>query len=122
MNFQIRPRSQSCCFQLMKQMIPKQLSYTTDSIEPVVISGVSCRLPDCDSFAEFGKMLRQGEDFTGEQKRFLSTRAPPRCGYLRHLSKFDAAFFKMPPRLAEASDPQLRMLLEVVLESIIDAG
>ena len=57
-----------------------------------------------------------------QQNRFLSNRVPPRLGLLRDLSKFDASFFRMPPKMAEASDPQLRMLLEVVFETIMDAG
>ena len=56
------------------------------------------------------------------QKRFRTVRVPPRLGLLRDLSKFHAGFFKMPPKLAEASAPQIRMLLEVVFETIVYSG
>ena len=47
---------------------------------------------------------------------------PKRSGKLKDLSKFDASFFGVHPRQANAMDPQLRMLLEVTYESIADAG
>ena len=90
--------------------------------EDVVISGISCRLPSCDNFSEFSQNLRNGTDMVGEQTRFQSVQVPRRMGLLRSLDKFDAAFFRTPPKLAETSDPQIRMLLEVVFETIVDAG
>lgn len=45
-----------------------------------------------------------------------------RTGKMKDLTQFDAEFFGYPPALAERSDPQQRMLLEVVYETIIDAG
>ena len=47
---------------------------------------------------------------------------PGRCGKLKEISKFDAAFFGVHPKQAHAMDPQLRMLLEVTYEAILDAG
>lgn len=41
---------------------------------------------------------------------------------MKDITQFDAEFFGYPPLLAERSDPQQRMLLEVVFETIIDAG
>jgi len=41
---------------------------------------------------------------------------------MKDITQFDAEFFGYPPVLAERSDPQQRMLLEVVFETIIDAG
>lgn len=45
-----------------------------------------------------------------------------RTGKMKDITQFDAEFFGYPPVLAERSDPQQRMLLEVVFETIIDAG
>jgi len=45
-----------------------------------------------------------------------------RTGKMKDLSQFDAEFFGYPPALAERSDPQQRMLLEVAYEAIVDAG
>jgi len=45
-----------------------------------------------------------------------------RTGKMKDITQFDAEFFGYPPALAERSDPQQRMLLEVVYEAIVDAG
>lgn len=47
---------------------------------------------------------------------------PKRSGKLKDLSKFDAAFFGVHTRQAHTMDPQLRLLLEVSYEAIVDAG
>jgi len=47
---------------------------------------------------------------------------PKRCGKLKDLTKFDASFFGIPPKLASTMDPQLRMLLEVTYEALLDSG
>lgn len=47
---------------------------------------------------------------------------PRRSGKLKDLSKFDAAFFGVHAKLAHTMDPQLRLLLEVAYEAIVDAG
>jgi len=47
---------------------------------------------------------------------------PTRSGKLKDLSKFDATFFGVHPKQANSMDPQLRMLLEVTYEAIVDAG
>jgi hypothetical protein len=47
---------------------------------------------------------------------------PKRSGKLKDLSKFDASFFGVHPKQANSMDPQLRILLEVTYEAIIDAG
>ena len=47
---------------------------------------------------------------------------PERQGKVRQLSKFDAAAFGVHPKQAAVMDPQLRMLLEVSMEAMLDAG
>lgn len=47
---------------------------------------------------------------------------PKRSGKLKDLTKFDAAFFGVHPKQANTMDPQLRLLLEVTYEAIVDAG
>lgn len=47
---------------------------------------------------------------------------PSRAGKLKDLSKFDAAFFGVHPKQAHTMDPQLRLLLEVAYEAIVDGG
>lgn len=95
------------------------------SSEDVVIAGVSCRLPESDSPDEFWQHLITGRDMVTEDER----RWPPgvnglpgRNGNLKDLSRFDAEFFRVNPLQAHAMDAQLRILLEVVYEAMVDAG
>lgn len=47
---------------------------------------------------------------------------PRRSGKLKDLSRFDASFFGVHPKQAHTMDPQLRLLLEVAYEAILDGG
>lgn len=47
---------------------------------------------------------------------------PSRTGKLKDVTKFDAEFFGIHAKLANSMDVQLRMLLEVTHEAIVDAG
>lgn len=47
---------------------------------------------------------------------------PINCGMVPDLQKFDADFFGIPEKDAHLMDPQLRKLLEVSFEALIDAG
>ncbi|XP_046335907.1 fatty acid synthase-like [Haliotis rufescens] len=93
--------------------------------EDVVITGISCRLPESDNMTEFRQHLMLKEDMITDDDRrwqpgFLGL--PQRNGKLKDLSKFDASFFGVHPKQADAMDPQLRLLLEVAYEAIIDSG
>lgn len=46
----------------------------------------------------------------------------PYSGTIRDLTKFDAGFFGVPPKLADVMDPQLRILMEITCETFVDAG
>lgn len=70
-------------------------------------------------------MLMAGEDLVTED----DLRWPPglydlprRHGKLKDLKKFDAGFFSVPPKQANFMDPQVRLLLEVTWEALVDAG
>jgi len=47
---------------------------------------------------------------------------PKRFGKIRELSKLDASFFGLHPKDADRTDPQIRLLMEVAYEAIVDAG
>ncbi|CAC5370812.1 FASN [Mytilus coruscus] len=99
-----------------------QQETTTDD---VVISGISCRLPESDNIEEFRQHLINKDDMvTDDERRWPKGLygLPPRNGKLKDITKFDAAFFGVHPKQANSMDPQLRLLLEVTYESIIDAG
>lgn len=48
--------------------------------------------------------------------------APAMSGKLKELTKFDAEFFGIHSKLSNVMDAQLRILLEVTHEAIVDAG
>jgi len=47
---------------------------------------------------------------------------PERMGKLKDLVHFDATFFGVHAKQAHVMDPQLRILLELTHEALIDAG
>lgn len=47
---------------------------------------------------------------------------PARTGKLNEVNRFDAEFFGVHSKLANSMDVQLRILLEVTHEAIMDAG
>ncbi|XP_046403851.1 fatty acid synthase-like [Ischnura elegans] len=93
--------------------------------DEVVISGISARLPESENVSEFAEKLFEGVDLiTDDERRWPAGLygLPTRTGKLRDLSRFDATFFGVHAKQAHVMDPQLRMLLELTHEAIVDAG
>lgn len=118
--------------------------------DEIVITGLSGRLPESNSIEEFKDQLFAGVDLvTDDDRRWppgkkgaesraappetQSTSWPPclvpglhglpaRCGKLKDLEHFDAQFFGVHAKQARVMDPQLRMMLELTYEAIVDAG
>ena len=92
----------------------------------ISIVGYSLRAPKCSSVVEFAKALRVGEDLTTAKTRYPEGHLglPPRQGRIEdsNFATFDAGFFGLSYKQAEAMDPQIRMLLEVSYESLLDAN
>ncbi|XP_050531344.1 fatty acid synthase-like [Daktulosphaira vitifoliae] len=91
----------------------------------VVISGIAGRFPECDSTEEFKEKLYNNADLLTIDNRRWSPGmygAPSRSGKLKEINKFDAEFFGIHAKLANSMDIQLRILLEVTHEAIMDAG
>ncbi|XP_063240366.1 fatty acid synthase isoform X2 [Bacillus rossius redtenbacheri] len=96
-----------------------------NSAEDVVVSGISGRLPESADIHEFRDQLFAGVDLvTGDERRWPTGLygLPARTGKIKDLSHFDAPFFGVHPKQADVMDPQLRMLLELTYEAILDAG
>ncbi|KAL4239386.1 hypothetical protein ACF0H5_000203 [Mactra antiquata] len=107
--------------QVMGEQVPVLPLDNTD----VVLSGISCRLPQSENMEEFKNNLMNGVDMVTEDDLRWKPGTyglPKRNGKLKDLSKFDASFFGVHPKQANSMDPQLRLLLEVTYEAIIDAG
>ncbi|XP_012229663.2 fatty acid synthase [Linepithema humile] len=97
--------------------------YSIDS--DIVITGISGRLPESSNIEEFKENLMKEVDMvTDDDRRFTPGihGLPLRSAKLKNLSSFDASFFGVHPKQADVMDPQLRMLLEITHEAIVDAG
>ncbi|CAG9771106.1 unnamed protein product [Ceutorhynchus assimilis] len=93
--------------------------------DDVVLTGISGRLPESSSIEEFKQQLFDGVDLvTDDPRRWPSGLygLPTRTGKIKDLTKFDASFFGVHAKQAHVMDPQLRMLLELTHEAIVDAG
>ncbi|NXF89098.1 FAS synthase, partial [Eubucco bourcierii] len=94
-------------------------------MEDVVIAGIAGKLPESENLQEFWENLMNGVDMVTEDDRRWKPGIyglPRRNGKLKDLSKFDASFFGVHPKQAHTMDPQLRILLEVSYEAILDGG
>jgi acyl transferase domain-containing protein len=91
-------------------MLPTQTKMNTDTLS---ITGYSLRAPSSSSVAEFGEALREARDLTTGKTRYPDGHLslPPRQGCLKpaDIASFDAAFFGMSVKQAQAMDPCLRL-------------
>ncbi|PGH17239.1 hypothetical protein AJ80_04881 [Polytolypa hystricis UAMH7299] len=106
--------------------------------EPIAIVGSACHFPgDCNSPSKLWELLKEPRDLlqTVPSKRFNAeawyhpdnahhgTGNVTKSYFLTEdPATFDAQFFSIPPNECEAIDPQQRMLLETVYESLSAAG
>ncbi|XP_044747246.1 fatty acid synthase-like [Coccinella septempunctata] len=91
----------------------------------IAITGLSGRFPESDNIEEFKQQLLDGIDMiTSDPRRWPSGLhgLPERFGKLKNLTHFDAQHFGVHAKQAEQMDPQVRLLLEVTHEAILDAG
>ena len=100
--------------------------------DAVAIVGMACRLPGgVVSTDQFWELLREGRDAISEVPRSRwSIDALPAGhsmgtrygGFVDDVDQFDAAFFNIGAKEANALDPQQRLLLEVAWEALERAG
>ncbi|KAI0196926.1 hypothetical protein F4808DRAFT_473921 [Astrocystis sublimbata] len=106
--------------------------------EPIAIVGSSCRFPgDVASPSQLWELLRNPQDLSREvpldrfnvkafyhpNGKYHGTTNSPKAYWLSgNPASFDASFFQINPKEAEALDPQQRLLLEVVYEAMEAAG
>ncbi|CAD6242162.1 GSCOCG00009427001-RA-CDS [Cotesia congregata] len=105
------------------QTIPNGVSHSADN--EIVITGFSGRLPESENIEEFKRNLFDGIDMVTDDERRWPRGLhglPARTGKLKDLASFDATFFGVHAKQATVMDPQLRMLLELTHEAIVDAG
>lgn len=121
--------------------INKEMNHTTPQTdthtkEPIAIVGMGGVLPQSDHLGEFWKNLIEGEnciteipsdrwdwrEYLGDPSKSSNKTNSKWGGFIRDVDKFDAKFFGISPREAELMDPQQRILLETVWNTIEDAG
>ena len=93
--------------------------------EDIVVAGLACRLPESDNVEEFWSHMINKEDMVTEDDRRWTPGLhglPKRGGKLKDIKHFDATFFGVHAKQANKMDPQLRILLELTYEALIDAG
>ncbi len=104
--------------------------------DDVAIVGIAGRYPQARNLREFWHNLKSGRDciteIPSERWDHASLFHPARNqpgksyskwgGFLSDVDRFDALFFSISPREAELIDPQERLFIETVWETIEDAG
>ncbi len=98
-------------------------SSETALLEEIGISGMACRFPGAPDLNSFQSLLEDGKSGINLQNRFhLSQGVPSEAGYIENLDQFDPSLFGISSAEAAAMDPQQRILLQVVVQAIDDAG
>jgi fatty acid synthase len=98
---------------------------SVDPLDEIVISGIAGRFPKSDNVAEFADNLYNKIDMVDDSEarwKHTEPEIPKRSGKISRLEKFDAVFFSVNHRQANALDPQTRLLMEHAYEAIVDAG
>lgn len=104
--------------------------------QPIAIVGISGRFPGSANVEEFWRHLEANHDLIREvpedrwswREHFGDPTEQPgktnvkSAGFMSGIDQFDPAFFGISPREAISMDPQFRLLLETVWETIEDAG
>jgi malonyl CoA-acyl carrier protein transacylase len=127
-NIEIREQEYS------NDLLANTISHADDAI---AIIGMACRFPNgANSPNAYWSLLRDGIDAISEvpKNRWDNTRyydpeqektgkiSTNAGGFLDHVDRFDAAFFRISPRETSVMDPQQRFLLEVNWEALEQAG
>ena len=109
--------------------------YKPSQDDDIAIIGVAGRYPGADNINQFWTLLKAGQDAITEipSERFdylpyYDTNKENNLlyakwgGFINDVDKFDPLFFNISPREAELIDPQERLFLQVVWETLEDAG
>ncbi|KAK3293144.1 uncharacterized protein B0H64DRAFT_465171, partial [Chaetomium fimeti] len=114
------------------------MSYKNHISEPIAVVGTGCRFAgDATTPSKLWQLLSNPTDLTRDiplsrfnikafyhpDGEYHGTTNSPKAYFLDQDHRvFDASFFNISPKEAEAIDPQQRMMLEVVYEALESAG
>ncbi|BBB92537.1 MAG TPA: SDR family NAD(P)-dependent oxidoreductase [Methylomusa anaerophila] len=116
--------------------IAKSRGKTAQGPFDIAIIGVSGRYPGAKNIKEYWKNLQEGKDciseipkdrwdysrYFDEDKNKSGTIYSKWGGFIEGVDQFDPLFFNISPREAEFIDPQERLFLQCVYETLEDAG
>lgn len=102
----------------------------------IAIIGLSGRYPKANNIKEYWQNIKEGKDciteipperwdhslYFDEDKNKIGKTYTKWGGFIEGIDLFDPLFFNISPREAELMDPQERLFLECVYETIEDAG
>ncbi|MFG2062503.1 amino acid adenylation domain-containing protein [Micromonospora sp. NPDC048871] len=102
-----------------------------DADDRIAVVGMACRFPGASDKEQFWRNLVDGRESIGDfpplrlddlRRVEGGTSAVRKGGYLDRIDLFDAEYFGIPPHVATQLDPYHRNLLEVLVETMEDAG
>ena len=121
-----------------RKKIKEKIKEERDEIKnlDIAIIGVAGRYPDAKNINEFWNNLKAGKDsikeiprerwdnsfYYNEDKNTIGKTYSKWGGFIDDVDKFDPLFFNISPKEAEIIDPQERLFLECVYETLEDAG
>lgn len=93
----------------------------------IAIIGMASLLPGANTVEEFWENLLQEKEliktFPKERGQWQAPASSPVLGgFVENVAQFDADFFHIAPREAELMDPQQRLFLQIVWNTLEDAG
>lgn len=118
------------------ELVTNQNELSAMALAPIAIIGISGRYPEAENLEQFWENLQSGKDcireIPSERWDYGSFYQPEKTvpgkscskwgGFIKDADKFDPLYFNISPREAESMDPQERLMLEMGLTAIEDAG
>jgi polyketide synthase PksN len=107
---------------------PEELETRGAKREPIAIIGMSGTMPRSQDMSVFWENLVESKNLITEipAERWQIEDLPDTIskwgGFMKEIDKFDPLFFGISPMEAELMDPQQRLFLQTVWETIEDAG
>ncbi|MBN2441541.1 MAG: SDR family NAD(P)-dependent oxidoreductase, partial [Spirochaetales bacterium] len=113
-----------------------KLEAGSSQVKDIAIIGISGHYPGARNFNQFWNNLKEGKNsiteipedrwdwrkYYDEEKGKTGIMYTKWGGFIEDIDKFDPLFFNISPKEAQMIDPQERLFLESVYESIEDAG